>query len=205
MHVRSSHQIDLTSSKSVGIMCLIAQVVSNSFALIFLKKSMQHYEHSTYFTAQAMTGAAPIMLAINLFTGDLQHLAQNYHRVSTSGWLAVLYCGVVVIGLGQVMHNWAVKFLPASTTSLYYMLQPVFGVSLAAIFLGKLMVWREVFGFALILTGLFINVHAQQAEAKALREEQERIAAVAKELAETSEWDEGDQLLQEGEVQHQHR
>jgi drug/metabolite transporter (DMT)-like permease len=116
-------QIDLANSKSLGVLALIAQVFSNAFALIFLKKTMNKYEHATYFTAQAMCGASVIMLFITSLTGDLQHLLLTWQNVPFSGWMAIGYCGVIVIGGGQVMHNWAVKYLNASTCALYYMLQ----------------------------------------------------------------------------------
>ena len=44
-------------------------------------------------------------------------------------------------------------------------LQPVFGVSLAVYFLGKVFVWRELMGFTTILIGLALNVRATQAAA----------------------------------------
>jgi drug/metabolite transporter (DMT)-like permease len=120
-------QIDFSNSKSLGVLALIAQVFSNAFALIFLKKTMNKYEHATYFTAQAMCGASVVMLIITTLTGDLQHLLSIWQDVPNQGWLALLYCGIFVIGGGQVMHNWAVKYLAASTCSLYYMLQVCMG------------------------------------------------------------------------------
>ena len=93
---------------------------------------------------------------VSVGTDDGHQLAEHWRErdVPFDAVLAILHTGAVVMVGGQLLHNVALSHLDASTSAVYYMLQPVFGVILAAVFLGEVLVGHQGVGFLLIMLGL---------------------------------------------------
>ena len=70
--------------------------------------------------------------------------------------LALLYLGVGVTFGAYGLYNYGVSKMPASQSSLYINLIPVFAVLLSWLLLGETFGWDEVLGGAVILMGVWI-------------------------------------------------
>lgn len=73
------------------------------------------------------------------------------------GALAVLYSAVGSMLLAYAGWNYAVSRLGAARAGVTMHLTPVFGVLLAALFLGEYPGWFHVGGFALVITGVLLS------------------------------------------------
>ena len=152
----STDKID-TQQLRTGLLALVGQVLCNSVALVHLKSVLRLYTWPSYFTCQAIGMAALLSsVIVSVGTDDGHQLAEHWRErdVPFDAVLAILHTGAVVMVGGQLLHNVALSHLDASTSAVYYMLQPVFGVILAAVFLGEVLVGHQGVGFLLIMLGL---------------------------------------------------
>ena len=78
-------------------------------------------------------------------------------QVSPSGWLAVLYLGVVVTVLGYGLFNFGVSRLPASQASGFINLIPVFTLIFAVLLLGERLNATQMFASALVFFGVVLS------------------------------------------------
>ncbi len=76
---------------------------------------------------------------------------------SLVGWLAVLQLALLGTVLGFVWWYEGVKALGAGRAAVFVNLVPVFGVLLAALFLGERLAWAEAFGGGLVIGGVSLG------------------------------------------------
>lgn len=77
-------------------------------------------------------------------------------RMSSDGWLAVAFLGVIVSGLAYIAWYDALKVIPASQIGAFLYLEPVVTMALAAGMLGEPLLLASVVGGGLILLGVWM-------------------------------------------------
>lgn len=77
--------------------------------------------------------------------------------VSWQGWLAIAYMAFFASVLGFVWWYKGVEKLGASRTSIFTNLVPVSAVFLAMIFLGEKVLWADLLGAFLVLSGVYLT------------------------------------------------
>lgn len=93
---------------------------------------------------------APAAVAERLATGRAA-------AFSVTGWLAVLQLALLGTVLGFVWWYEGVKALGAGRAAVFVNLVPVFGVLLAALFLGERLAWAEAGGGVLVVGGVLLS------------------------------------------------
>ena len=78
---------------------------------------------------------------------------QNF---STNSWLGLIYLGIFPTALGYILRYHLVQSIGVSAFSVGVNLVPVFGVLLAALFLGEVLSANLFYSLALIVLGLFV-------------------------------------------------
>ena len=116
----------------LGIAVVLFSLISWSFASVFMRRLTAKYP-AILVTALGMAVALcfhiPTML-VNVFALDAQvHFTPKVI-------LVLLYLGLVGSGLAQATWTASLSYLPASTCSLFYPLQPMFSAILGAAILG---------------------------------------------------------------------
>jgi len=93
-----------------------------------------------------------------LFT-SLQFLAgQHWHEFSqltTTGWIAIAFLGVLCSALSYIFYNDGLKSLPASQVGAFLYLEPLVATLVAAVILSEQIVLATIAGGALILLGVW--------------------------------------------------
>ena len=93
-----------------------------------------------------------------LFPAYLWEMGQGRHINVHIGSLAALaYVGIFPSFLGYIFYNRGVAEIGASKASLFIHLMPVFGILLAALFLGERMAAYHLAGIVLIFGGIFLT------------------------------------------------
>lgn len=77
-------------------------------------------------------------------------------RMSSDGWLAVAFLGVIVSGLAYIAWYDALKVIPASQIGAFLYLEPVVTMALAAGMLREPLLFASVVGGGLILLGVWM-------------------------------------------------
>ncbi|TWS24064.1 DMT family transporter [Tsukamurella sputi] len=88
----------------------------------------------------ALVVAAPVMAALTVFS------ARGGVSGTTSGWWAFAYLGVVSMFLGFFAWYRGLAIGPMTTVSQVQLVQPVFGITWAALLLGESIGWSTVLG-----------------------------------------------------------
>ncbi len=73
-----------------------------------------------------------------------------------SGWLAVLFLGVICSGVAYIFWYDALAVLPATQVGAFIYLEPLVTVVVAALMLGEPITWASLAGGAVILLGVFL-------------------------------------------------
>jgi drug/metabolite transporter (DMT)-like permease len=83
-------------------------------------------------------------------------LAQDWSAVRVSGWLGLLYSGVLAIGLGYAIWGKGVQRLGGARTSVYSNLNPIVAALTGALFLGEHIALLQVAGAACVFGGIVL-------------------------------------------------
>lgn len=127
-----------------NLICLVA-AASNGMAMHFVKRVRQDHSAFLVYLAPSLMG-----IVVTAFA------APNLVSVSGSDLLLMLTIGGLSF-LGQVLMAWGLRFLPATAGSMLGLSEIVFAISLAAAFLGEVMLPRFFVGAAVILGGLAVT------------------------------------------------
>ncbi|MDT8323356.1 MAG: DMT family transporter [Bacteroidota bacterium] len=88
----------------------------------------------------------------------------------TLAWLGIVYVVLFPTLINYLLNTWAIKRSSSTLVATYTTLQPVVATSLAVMLLGEQFGLREVFGFALIVSGLlWITFHSSKPAAPPVR------------------------------------
>ena len=71
-------------------------------------------------------------------------------------WSALGYTIFIAGGLGTVIWYRTVRYVGASRAAVYQFLQPVFGATSAALFVGETLTVWQIAGFAITLVGVYL-------------------------------------------------
>jgi drug/metabolite transporter (DMT)-like permease len=84
--------------------------------------------------------------------------AQPLPAISWTGWLIVLYLGVICSVLGYVLWNWSLQHLDAGQAANFINLIPVVGVASGALVLGEPITSGQMLGGVLVLVGVWLAI-----------------------------------------------
>ena len=99
--------------------------------------------------------ASVIELVVLLIHGD-----PVVSGITLSTLPVVLYCGIIVTGLGYFAYLKAIELDGPSNASIAFFIKPIIAVTLAAIILHEAITWNIVLGVCFILAGSVINMTA---------------------------------------------
>ena len=77
-------------------------------------------------------------------------------KVETSGWLAVMYAGMIISILGHMMMFYLYKFYSVGMVMPFYSLFPVFGLILTFFIFGEVPSLITVFGGIVVITSIYL-------------------------------------------------
>lgn len=73
-------------------------------------------------------------------------------------WGSLAYLGIISTAGAFVMWNHGLQLLPASSSGLFFLIQPVVGTLLGWLFLNEAVSWSFVIGASLILSSVWLNI-----------------------------------------------
>ena len=88
--------------------------------------------------------------------GLIDTLRTNWENVPSSTWLAVVYAGVLSIGVAYIIWYYAVGVLGNTRTSTYSNIVPVVALAVAWLWLGEVPTAAQLMGTAVIVTGVTV-------------------------------------------------
>ncbi len=77
-------------------------------------------------------------------------------RLTTNGWLAVLFLGTVGGALQFTLFTWALRWLPPTRTVIYLTLNPISAMFLAVLLLGEAVTASLLIGLLFVLGAIFL-------------------------------------------------
>jgi drug/metabolite transporter (DMT)-like permease len=83
-------------------------------------------------------------------------LARPVMRIDVANLLSLAYVAVFPSTLAYLCYNRGVQLIGANRAAPFFHLIPVFGSAMAIFFLGERLQLFHVFGYALVLTGVFV-------------------------------------------------
>jgi drug/metabolite transporter (DMT)-like permease len=81
----------------------------------------------------------------------------DWARVSTNSWFLMTASAVFALAFAYMVWYTGVQRIGSARTSVYSNLTPVVAMSIGVVLLGERVTWWQVFGAALILSGLAIS------------------------------------------------
>ncbi len=105
------------------------------------------------FTTIAL-GAGTIILVIVSYM--LDGAPQGLYQLNTEGILAIIWVGLVPTGFAYYLRYYLVRRVGVSTFALAMNTVPIFGILIAAIWLGETIEWSTLLALALVLCGLMV-------------------------------------------------
>ena len=106
-----------------------------------------------FVTALAMAFAVAVLLPVV----GLHQGSAALPKLSTNGWIAVVFLGTVAGVLQFSLFMWALRWLPPTTTVLYLTLNPITAMALGIAVLGESLTVELVAGMALVLVGILVG------------------------------------------------
>jgi drug/metabolite transporter (DMT)-like permease len=104
----------------------------------------------------ATTGAMGFGLLLLLPLWAWQGSANDLARLTSNGWLAIVFLGVCCSGLGYLLWYRALERLPASQVSSFLYLEPLVTLAAAVALLGEPVGIATMLGGALLVGGVAI-------------------------------------------------
>ena len=140
-------------------------------AMLVLRRVAQSHRLPMAVTCFQLAGAGVSGLVVALgaafLAGEGDALA-TIAQVDASGWLLVLYLGVLVSAVAFFIYNYALRHIGVGRISLYLVLIAPLGVPLAAIFLGEMIGGRDAAAIALVVLGVAFPAVASQRRVREL-------------------------------------
>lgn len=135
-------------------------------AMLVLRRVAQSHRLPMAVTCFQLAGAGVsglvVAVGVAFLAGEGDALA-TIAQVDASGWLLVLYLGVLVSAVAFFIYNYALRHIGVGRISLYLVLIAPLGVPLAAIFLGETIGGRDAAAIALVVLGVaFPSVASQR-------------------------------------------
>src|SRR4051812_13297469 len=145
---------DLTTLKNIefnrgDLIFTVALAIFGLYSVLTLKRPAIHGLSFVGFTFGA--GAASL---IPLFVGELW--SRPPMQLDVANLASLVYVAVFPSTLAYLCFNRGVQLIGANRAAPFFHLIPVFGSAMAIFFLGEQPHWFHLFGYALVLVGVFV-------------------------------------------------
>jgi drug/metabolite transporter (DMT)-like permease len=169
--------VSFTVRNTVGVLIFTVSPLSWGLYSVLAKPLLSRYSSMQLVAVTTIIGT--LFLLPLLLSGTPARLS----RLSGSGWLLLLWVGVITLWLAYLFWFRGLRALQPSQVAVYIYLVPCFGVIAARIFLHEPITAFVLIGGATILAGVIITNSPSRAE-RALPAEPVRVAPVPSGAAE---------------------
>ena len=138
-----------SSKLNAGHFLAILASLFYAFYLLIMRKGRLHLDTVT-FTMISMLTSSVVLFFISLLTGT------QLSGFSTQSWEALIALGLVSQLGGWLAINYAMAYMPPTIASVSLLSQSVFTALIAIPVLGEQLTEDEIFGAAIVLTGIFL-------------------------------------------------
>ena len=138
----------LQSSYLVGNLLILAGCLGSAFYNVYCKGLLQRFSEIEILIFSYVTASAA-SIPLLVWVEPLQ-IAQLM-ALDWRGWLAFAFLALFMYGLSMVLFFYVLQHLPVTVASASLYLLPVFGILLAALFLGERLTLTAIVGTAVVL------------------------------------------------------
>jgi drug/metabolite transporter (DMT)-like permease len=123
--------------------------------------------------AKRVAGFEPLVITVSVMgAGTLLLVPFSAYEIMKAGlpplpmtgWLGMLYLGIVASGLAYALYNASLRHLDASAVGVYTNLIPVVGVLTGIVFLGEPLSLRAILGGAIVMLGVWITSRSERSD-----------------------------------------
>lgn len=134
-----------------GMIIMIFAAVTFAAYTVMGKRSIKRIGTITQTSVSFIVGAL-ILLVVTAVTGHpvISGLAENI-------WV-VLYCGIVVTGIGYLFYFMAIRYSDASTGSITFFIKPAIAPVFAVIILHETVYWNTIVGIVILIAASVITI-----------------------------------------------
>lgn len=152
-----------------GMIIMVFAAVTFAAYSVMGKKSIGRIGTYTQTSVSFIVGSL-ILLAVTVITGHpvISGVAENL--------AVVLYCGIVVTGIGYLFYFLAIRYSDASTGSITFFIKPAIAPVFAVIILHETVYWNTVAGILLLVTASVITI----SDTVIKKRQEEKLSAAAK-------------------------
>lgn len=151
---------EVNGNHMLGISLMLAAALAAAIYSIFAKPYIAVYGPALI-TALSMTIGMLALSPLAYGQGALAGLPE----FSSSGWIAVLFLGVIGGAFQFTAYTWALRWLTPTRVAIYLTLNPISAMILAWPILGEAITIEAIIGLALVLSAIFLVNFARQKEA----------------------------------------
>jgi len=144
------------------------QMIHLSASLLFVSSFICEALYSVIGKPIMMRASMMKMLALSLGVGtgvnlliDGKSTFQAAQALSPDAWLLLAGMGVICTAVGYVVWFMIIRECPVNVAALTVFAQTVFGVAIAALWVGEKLRWEHLFGSLTIITGLVVGLSGQ--------------------------------------------
>ena len=100
-----------------------------------------------------LVGFLVLIIFSQVFEGNIFHQVKE---VETSGWLAVIYAGMIISIFGHMMMFYLYKFYPVGIVMPFYSLFPIFGLILSFFIFGEVPSIITILGGIIVISSIYM-------------------------------------------------
>ncbi|WP_310684937.1 DMT family transporter [Aliifodinibius sp. S!AR15-10] len=146
-----SKELDFGSDTFIGDLLTIAATVVWGTYTVLSRNFLKRY------TALQFSAITTTIGAITLFLVGLPSMTTiAWSNVSLGAYGAVIYSGLLSIGVAYIIWNYAIQEVGAVHTATYQNLVPVLGLIFGVILLGEELAFQQYLGSALVIGGIVL-------------------------------------------------
>lgn len=150
-------RLTLGDEVTLGNLLILANCLCYAGFLVAQRPVLARLPWRTVIAWAFLFGASGVLV---VSWGELSALEAA--AVPQGAWWGIAYIVLFPTVLAYSLNTWAVRRSSPALVAVYTTLQPVFGSSLAALFLGERFGLNQAGGFVLIATGLWVTARALQ-------------------------------------------
>ena len=138
----------------IGDVYIVLSVIAQAISFILIKLASKTLD------IRFITGTTFLLGALMLFTVGLSLEPNGLTLLAGKPlfvWIVFVTSGVVATGGGHLLYNRAIKRIGPSETSMFLNMTPFFSLVGAYLFLDEMVLMTHLFGFVLIVTGVFFG------------------------------------------------
>ena len=100
-----------------------------------------------------LVGFLVLIIFSQIFEGNIFHQVK---KIQTSGWLAVMYAGMIISIFGHMMMFYLYKFYPVGMVMPFYSLFPIFGLILSFFIFGEVPSIITILGGIIVISSIYM-------------------------------------------------